>query len=240
MTIRLHRGDLPDLCATGPARLRSTPRPWGSIPTATGCASCSSRPATAPPTWCRSRPARSAPNLKRLLADPAIVKIFHFARFDLGVLFKHLGVMPAPVYCTKIASRLARTYTDRHGLKDLVRELLGIDLSKQQQTLGLGRRGAHRRPGRLCGVRCAASACAEGSSSMPCWRGRGAPNSPRPASASCRTGPGSTSRGWAARTFSPIPELIPKPAWLHASRYRCALGPYGSVGCGPSRSQLSG
>src|SRR5215216_5109277 len=81
---------------------------------------------------------KDAPNLKRLLADGAILKIFHFARFDLGALSKAFGVMPEPVYCTKIASRLSRTYTDKHGLKDLVRELLGIDLSKQQQSSDWG------------------------------------------------------------------------------------------------------
>jgi ribonuclease D len=79
-----------------------------------------------------------APHLARLMQDPATLKIFHFARFDLAVLFNHLGVMPQPVYCTKIASRLVRTYTDRHGLKDLTRELLGIDLSKQQQSSDWG------------------------------------------------------------------------------------------------------
>ena len=79
-----------------------------------------------------------APNLKRLLSDPGITKIFHFARFDLAALYHGLGAMPSPVYCTKIASRLARTYTDRHGLKDLVRELLGVDLSKQQQSSDWG------------------------------------------------------------------------------------------------------
>jgi ribonuclease D len=79
-----------------------------------------------------------AENLKRLLVDPSILKIFHFARFDLGVLYKNLGVMPAPVYCTKIASRLCRTYTDKHGLKDLVREVLGIEVSKQQQLSDWG------------------------------------------------------------------------------------------------------
>jgi ribonuclease D len=79
-----------------------------------------------------------APNLKKLLGDPKIVKIFHFARFDLAALFNAFGVMPQPVYCTKIASRLTRTYTDRHGLKDLVRELLGVDLSKQQQSSDWG------------------------------------------------------------------------------------------------------
>jgi ribonuclease D len=79
-----------------------------------------------------------AENLKRLLADQSILKIFHFGRFDLGVLYKNLGVMPTPVYCTKIASRLCRTYTDKHGLKDLVREVLGIEVSKQQQSSDWG------------------------------------------------------------------------------------------------------
>ncbi len=77
-------------------------------------------------------------NLKALLADSNILKIFHFARFDLGILEQTLGVMPAPIYCTKIASRLVRTYTDKHGLKDLVRDLLGIDVSKQQQLSDWG------------------------------------------------------------------------------------------------------
>jgi ribonuclease D len=76
--------------------------------------------------------------LLRLFVEPAVTKIFHFARFDLAILFKTYGVMPAPVYCTKIASKLVRTYTDRHGLKDLVRELLGVDLSKQQQSSDWG------------------------------------------------------------------------------------------------------
>ncbi len=76
----------------------------------------------------------NAPNLKRLLTDAAIPKIFHFARFDVAVLSKYLGVVTGPIYCTKIASKLVRTYTDRHGLKDLVGELLGIELSKHQQS----------------------------------------------------------------------------------------------------------
>ena len=83
-------------------------------------------------------PSYDAPRLKALLADPAILKIFHFARFDVAMLSKHLGVVPVPIYCTKIASRLARTYTDRHGLKDLTSELLGMDLSKQQQSSDWG------------------------------------------------------------------------------------------------------
>ena len=76
----------------------------------------------------------SAPNLKALLTDKAILKIFHFARFDIAVLEKYLGVVTAPIYCTKIVSKLVRTYTDRHGLKDLVAELAGVELSKQQQS----------------------------------------------------------------------------------------------------------
>jgi ribonuclease D len=79
-----------------------------------------------------------APNVKRLLGDPAILKIFHFARFDLAALYHAFRVMPEPVYCTKISSRLARTYTDKHGLKDLTREVLGVEVSKQQQLSDWG------------------------------------------------------------------------------------------------------
>lgn len=79
-----------------------------------------------------------APNLRRLLADSRVLKLFHFARFDLAAIERYLGVVCAPVYCTKIASRLCRTFTDRHSLKDLVRELLGVDLSKAQQTSDWG------------------------------------------------------------------------------------------------------
>lgn len=76
----------------------------------------------------------AAPNLKALLADPKTLKIFHFARFDVAVMYRYLGVMTAPVYCTKIASKLVRTYTDKHGLKDLAFELAGVEMSKQQQS----------------------------------------------------------------------------------------------------------
>lgn len=79
-----------------------------------------------------------APNLKRLLADPAVLKLFHFGRFDIAMFWLHLGVVTAPVYCTKIASKLARTYTDRHGLKDVTKELLNVDLSKAQQSSDWG------------------------------------------------------------------------------------------------------
>ena len=80
----------------------------------------------------------SAPNLKALLSDANRLKLYHFARFDIGLMQAYLGIMAAPLYCTRTASRLVRTYTDRHGLKDLVKELLGLDLSKQQQTSDWG------------------------------------------------------------------------------------------------------
>src|SRR5215469_7870543 len=80
----------------------------------------------------------AAPRLKRLLTDPGVIKLFHFARFDLAMLYRYLGVMATPIYCTKIASRLARTFADRHGLRDLCKDLLSIDLSKQQQSSDWG------------------------------------------------------------------------------------------------------
>ena len=82
--------------------------------------------------------AYDAPRLRRLLADPCLTKLFHFARFDLAMIYHYLGVMALPVYCTKIASRLARTFTDRHGLRDLCKDLVGVDLSKQQQSSDWG------------------------------------------------------------------------------------------------------
>ena len=89
----------------------------------------------------RNRPRRGqtrAPNLERMLADPAVLKLFHFGRFDIAALQKAFGVRTAPVWCTKIASKLIRTYTDRHGLKYLLAELVGVDVSKQQQTSDWG------------------------------------------------------------------------------------------------------
>ena len=82
--------------------------------------------------------AYDAPHLKAMLADPKSLKLFHFARFDVAMFRKYLGVVTAPIYCTKIASKLVRTYTDKHGLKDLVKELLGVDLSKEQQSSDWG------------------------------------------------------------------------------------------------------
>ena len=85
-----------------------------------------------------NRPAYDCPNLKALLTDPAVLKIFHFGRFDIAMFERHLGITTTPVWCTKIASKLARTYTDRHGLKDVCKELLGVDLSKTQQSSDWG------------------------------------------------------------------------------------------------------
>ena len=82
--------------------------------------------------------AYDAPRLKALMADPTVTKLFHFARFDLGMIYHYLGVMAGPVYCTKIASRLARTFTDRHGLRDLCKDVLNVDISKQQQSSDWG------------------------------------------------------------------------------------------------------
>jgi len=138
MTTRLHRGDLPDL-----SRYRGSV----AIDTETMgldhhrdrlCVVQLSPGDGSADVVQIPRGSTEAPNLKRLLTDPAVIKIFHFARFDLAALYQAFGVMPEPVYCTKIASRLSRTYTDKHGLKDLVREVLGIDLSKQQQLSDWG------------------------------------------------------------------------------------------------------
>jgi ribonuclease D len=138
MTIRLHRGDLPDLSAYKGAVAIDT-EAMGLDPHRDRLCVVQLSPGDGSADVVQIAPGqRKAPNIERLLSDKSILKIFHFARFDLGILAKTFGVMAAPVYCTKIASRLARTYTDKHGLKDLVREVLGIDLSKQQQLSDWG------------------------------------------------------------------------------------------------------
>src|SRR5262250_19487 len=138
MTIRLHRGDLPDLDRYKGAVAIDT-ETMGLDPHRDRLCVVQLSPGDGTADVVQIPPGtNAAPNLTKLLADGTILKIFHFARFDLGALSRRLGVMPAPVYCTKIASRLARTYTDKHGLKDLVREVLGIDLSKQQQLSDWG------------------------------------------------------------------------------------------------------
>ena len=138
MTIRLHRGDLPDLSRYRGAVAIDT-ETMGLDPHRDRLCVVQLSPGDGSADVVQI-PAgmRDAPNLKKLLGDPALLKIFHFARFDIAALFNAFGVMPTPVYCTKIASRLIRTYTDRHGLKDLTKEVLGIDLSKQQQSSDWG------------------------------------------------------------------------------------------------------
>lgn len=138
MTTFLHDGDLPDGLDLGPAvavdsetmglRYRRDPLCVVQLSSGDGHAHVVRL----------RRPDYDAPNLKRLLADPEVLKIFHFGRFDIAMFALHLGVVTAPVYCTKIASRLARTYTDRHGLKDVARELIGLEISKTQQSSDWG------------------------------------------------------------------------------------------------------
>src|SRR5215471_661951 len=138
MSIRLHRGDLPDLSRYRQSAAVDT-ETMGldhrrdrlcvvQLSAGDGTADVVQIPRNSP----------KASNLRALLADPNILKIFHFARFDLAILLQSFDVMPSPVYCTKIASRLVRTYTDKHGLKDLTRDLLGIEVSKQQQLTDWG------------------------------------------------------------------------------------------------------
>ncbi len=142
MTIRLHRGDLPDLARyqTGAVAIDTETMGLNVSRDRLCVVQLSPGDGTADVVQMGAGLC-NAPNLARLLGNGDILKIFHFGRFDLGVLYQALGVMAGPVYCTKIASRLVRTYTDRHGLKDLVRELLGIDLSKQQQSSDWGADG---------------------------------------------------------------------------------------------------
>jgi ribonuclease D len=138
MTIRLHRGDLPDISRYRGAVAIDTETMGLDVTRDRLCVvQLSPGDGSADVVQIPPRSAE-APNLKRLLADKTLLKIFHFARFDLAVLSKTFSLMPEPVYCTKIASRLARTYTDKHGLKDLVREVLGQELSKQQQSSDWG------------------------------------------------------------------------------------------------------
>lgn len=138
MTVHFHEGDLPNGLDLGPEvaidsetmglRFRRDPLCVVQLSAGDGDAHVVRM----------DRPGYDCPNLKRLLTDPAVLKLFHFGRFDIGMFQLHLGVETRPVYCTKIASRLARTYTDRHGLKDVVRELVGVDLSKAQQSSDWG------------------------------------------------------------------------------------------------------
>ena len=138
MTVYFHEGDLPDGLDLGPEvaidsetmglRFRRDPLCVVQLSSGDGNAHVVRL----------NRPAYDCPNLKRVLTDPKVLKIFHFGRFDIAMFHLHLGVVTAPVYCTKIASKLARTYTDRHGLKDVTKELIGVDMSKAQQSSDWG------------------------------------------------------------------------------------------------------
>jgi ribonuclease D len=138
MTIRFHRGDLPEDYAAGAAVAIDTEtlglNPHRDRLCVVQLSGGDGNADVVQIVKDGPRPER----LSRLLADAAVEKIFHFARFDLGVLYHRLGVMPGPVYCTKIASKLTRTYSDKHGLKDLVRELLSVNLQKEQQSSDWG------------------------------------------------------------------------------------------------------
>jgi ribonuclease D len=138
MKIKLHKGDLPDGLDLGPlVAIDSETLGLNPMRDRLCLAQLSSGDGVchavqfAPGEY-------AAPNLKALLAAPKVVKLFHFARFDVAMFRRYLGVVTAPIYCTKIASKLVRTYTDKHGLKDLVKELLGTDLSKEQQSSDWG------------------------------------------------------------------------------------------------------
>ena len=138
MKIKLHRGDLPGTVDLGPL-VAVDSETLGLNPTRDRLCLVQ---LSAGDGVCHAvqfaQDAYAAPNLKKLLVDPKVTKLFHFARFDVAMFQRYLGVTTAPIYCTKIASKLVRTYTDKHGLKDLVKELLGVDLSKEQQSSDWG------------------------------------------------------------------------------------------------------
>ncbi|HKH80375.1 MAG TPA: ribonuclease D [Methylovirgula sp.] len=138
MTISLHKGDLPDGVDFGDS-VAIDSETLGLVPHRDRlCLVQVSRGDGTAEIVQIAAGQKHAPNIEKLLADPGVTKLFHYARFDIAILYKTFGVMAAPLYCTKVASKLTRTYTDRHGLKDLARELLGIDLSKQQQCSDWG------------------------------------------------------------------------------------------------------
>ena len=138
MNIELHQGDLPASVSFGPILAMDT-EAMGLHPKRDRLCLAQMTDGSGTVHLVKfGPPPVTAPNLAAVLANPKVLKLFHFARFDIALLKAYLGVDVAPVYCTKIASKLTRTFTDRHGLKDLVRELTGVDLSKQQQTSDWG------------------------------------------------------------------------------------------------------
>jgi ribonuclease D len=138
MKIKLHRGDLPDGLDLGPMVAIDTEALGLNPQRDRLCLVQLSAGDGVAHLVQFARDRYTAPNLARLLQDQKVEKLFHFARFDLAIMRRYLGVMASPVYCTRTASKLARTYTDKHGLKDLVKELLDVDLSKQQQSSDWG------------------------------------------------------------------------------------------------------
>lgn len=139
MTIRAHKYDLPDLSNYNVEAIAIDTETLGLRPHRDRLCVVQISPGDGSADVIQIAPGqKEAPNLTALLGNPNITKIFHFGRFDLAVLYHAFGVMPEPVFCTKIASRLVRTYTDRHGLKDLTQEMLGISLSKAQQSSDWG------------------------------------------------------------------------------------------------------
>lgn len=135
MTVRFHKGDLPDLSRYDVEAVAIDTETLGLNPHRDRLCVVQLSPGDGTADVVQiARGQKEAPNLVRLLGDPKVTKLFHFGRFDLAVLYHTFGVMPEPVFCTKIASRLSRTYTDRHGLKDVCQELLGVSLSKVQQS----------------------------------------------------------------------------------------------------------
>ncbi|UYQ72202.1 ribonuclease D [Pelagibacterium flavum] len=139
MSVRLHKGDLPDLSRYTGRQVAIDTETMGLNPARDRLCVVQLSPGDGTADVVQILPGQTeAPNLAALLADETKTKLFHFARFDMAALFAAFGVMTTPVYCTKIASKLVRTYTDRHGLKDLSRELLGVDMSKQQQSSDWG------------------------------------------------------------------------------------------------------
>ena len=139
MTIRLHRGDLPDLARYKVGAVAIDTETMGLNVHRDRLCVVQLSPGDGTADVVQIAPgAPGGTNIKALLADASVLKLFHFGRFDIATLYHAFGVMAGPVYCTKIASRLARTYTDKHGLKDLARELIGVDLSKQQQSSDWG------------------------------------------------------------------------------------------------------
>lgn len=138
MTLKLHQNDLPDNVVFSGSVAIDT-ETMGLCPHRDRLCLVQISDGSGDAHLVQIRPGQDAPkNLLKLLSNPEILKIFHFARFDLAILFHTFGVMPQPVYCTKIASKLIRTYTDRHGLRDLARDMAGVEISKQQQTSDWG------------------------------------------------------------------------------------------------------